>query len=112
LSSSGSSHSSHSSASGFPDLFLSNTSLELVSVASLGDLLFLPDTPTRSGLYRTSTITLAFKTQAQMDLTLKKIVEDVRINALFQRIPFVEFEVLNFEQNFVDDPDPDAPFIF
>jgi hypothetical protein len=118
--SSGSGSSSQSSSSGpasssssaFPDLFPAACDQELYSVASLSDLLFLPPFPIEDGLFRTDTIAVAFKSQAQMDTFLRTIIKDLRTNALLQQIPLIDFEIREFSETVVDDPNPNAPFIF
>jgi hypothetical protein len=62
------------------------------------------------GLYRRSEISLAFKTEAQMETTLTAIVEDVRINARIQKIPVIEVKTVTLEADLVE-PNPN-PLIF
>ena len=106
------SSSSSSSSSSLPNLFPESCDLELVTIASLSDLEQLTDIPQPTGLYRTDLIALAFKSRAQMETTLDAIIEDLRIIALLQKIPMVEFEIRTFEDEVVGDPNPDGPFIF
>jgi hypothetical protein len=111
-SSSSSSIPMESSSSAFPDLFPDSCELELYTVASLADLQLLPGFPISDGLFRTDTIAVAFKTQAQLDTFMEAIMEDIRTNALLQQIPLSDFEVREFEETVVDDPNPNDPFIF
>jgi hypothetical protein len=59
----------------------------LVTVASLTDLLVYTEEAEPGELYRAATVAMIFRSEDQMDKVVRRVIEDVGVNARLQRSP-------------------------
>jgi hypothetical protein len=80
----------------------------LVAISSLEDMLYAPKGPVERGtLYRSSVVSMLFKSKEALEQTLEEVISDLRILAVLLDIPVISFESKVFEDD-NDDVDEDS----